>query len=92
MNVKNSLYINNELDTVKLVFSKSPKCFITIIFKFDKGYIHTSIGEINGGENDIILFKNFFNTICEFSQSIKSSIEQYYKQYYNISVQNNLIP
>jgi len=87
MDIKNSLHVNNELDTVKLVFSKSPICFITIIFKFDKGLICTSIGELNGGENDIILFKNFFNTICEFSQNIKGCIEQYYKQYYNLSIQ-----
>ncbi len=92
MDIQNALYIDGKLDIVKLVFSKSENCYITIIFKFIEGNIYTSIGEINGGENEILLFKNFFNTICEFSQNIKGSIEQTYRNYYNISIQNNILP
>ena len=92
MDIQNDIYIDGKLDIVKLVFSKSENCYITIIFKFIEGNIYTSIGEINGGENEILLFKNFFNTICEFSQNIKGSIEQTYRNYYNISIQNNILP
>ncbi len=92
MNIKNTLYVDGKLDIVKLVFSKSENCYITIIFKFIEGNIYTSIGEINGGENEILLFRNFFNTICEFSQNIKGSIEQTYRNYYNTSIKNGILP
>lgn len=58
-----SVYKNNLIDSIEIKFSQSDNSYIVIVFKFQNKHMDMNVGDMNGGDVNMLDFKNFFDGI-----------------------------
>lgn len=58
-----SVYKNNLIDSIEIKFSQSDNSYIVIVFKFKNKQMDMNVGDMSGGDVNILDFKNFFDGV-----------------------------